>query len=335
MKTWTEKYRPKTIDEVEMDATVRRQLEAFELSNLPHLIISGDPGTGKTSTACILARKLLTNMEACMELNASDNRGISMISSLADNFIRKQFEDKRKIIILDEADNITKKAQEQLINVMECYPDVRFIMTCNQMSNIISGVQSRCMLLVFKRLSKLELMNKLRSVLATEKVTFETDEVLELIIMLSDHDIRCCLNYLQSLADIDENRHITIRSITSTLRVPSLSVIEDWMSMTSLDERICRYYELIRGGFCNNDIINMIICYFDRQLVTNATSSAKTPLVVRLRDRKTILEILRATHETHFKIVQTTDDELLMIQYLHTVSDLLDVVGSQPTPSSK
>ena len=363
-KTWIEKYRPKTMDEVAMDPLVRRQVDSFELLTLPHLILSGLPGTGKTSTALLIAKKLLTNQDAYMELNASDNRGISMITSLTTNFIRKQFEDPRKIIILDEADNITKKAQEQLINVMECYPNVRFILTCNDMGNIIEGVQSRCMLFSFKRLGTEELCLKLRSILLCENATVESDDVLRTIIRMSDHDIRCCLNYLQSLVEISPCRHLTVKDTTDTLRVPSLQSIHCWMcgavtdnsavccaetegatensaetegatengatqngpteSKPTFDRFIGVYFELIQSGFGNNDVLNMIVCYFENQLSHCPTNyDVVSPPRSRF-DRDTILRVLRATHDAHFKMIQTTDgDELLMIRCVHSIYEIL------------
>ena len=165
MIPWIEKYRPQTIDEIELDESIRCQLKQYTLESLPNIIICGLPGTGKTSTALIIAKRLLTCTDACIELNASDNRGITMINDLTNNFVRKQFVDTRKIIILDEADNITKKAQQQLINLIENYPNIRFIMTCNSINCMIEALQSRCVLLQFDRLNTACLNKKLSSII--------------------------------------------------------------------------------------------------------------------------------------------------------------------------
>jgi DNA polymerase III delta prime subunit len=330
-KTWIEKYRPKSLDEVAMDALVRRQINSFELTTLPNLILSGAPGTGKTSTAILIARKLLSNSDAYMELNASDNRGISMIASLTTNFIRKQFEDSRKIIILDEADNITKKAQEQLISVMECYPNVCFVLTCNDMGNIIEAVQSRCMLFAFKRLPTDELCQKLRVILSAEKATIESDEVLRSIIRLSDNDIRCCLNYLQSLVEVNERRHVSVADVSATLRLPSLQSIHCWMSLAatvSFDTFVATYFDLMQSGFGNSDVLNMIVCYYENLIGASAVcydTVARREIERETEQKREIaFGVLRIVHDAHFRMIQTTDgDELLMIRCVADIHALL------------
>ena len=308
---WIEKYRPDNIDDIELDESIRSQLKTYNLESFPNLLITGLPGTGKTSTALILAKRLLTNMESCIELNASDNRGITMINDLTSNFVRKKFTDDNKIIILDEADNITKKAQQQLINMMENYPKLRFIMTCNSVNNIIEALQARCNILSFNRLSTEDLSQRLAKILEKEEVNYEM-EAIRLLIDLSDHDIRCCLNYLQVLSkdSLERSDKITMKSVEDSFRVPSLSLIKDLLGENEINAILEKYYTMLESGFCSDDIIQMLICFFKRELdyVDNT-------------QRLQIMNIINHIYSTHFMIVQTNDSELLVISMFYQLSE--------------
>ena len=97
---WVEKYRPKSIDEIVLDDYVKSKISIIADNHLPNLIITGSPGTGKTTTALCLAKKLAASPESVIELNASDNRGINMIHQLVQNFCKRVTKDKIKIIAL-------------------------------------------------------------------------------------------------------------------------------------------------------------------------------------------------------------------------------------------
>ena len=309
MTPWTEKYRPSCLDELELNTTMRSHLKSFTLDTLPHMIISGAPGTGKTSTALILARHLLQSKESYVELNASDNRGINMVSELTNHFVRNKTVDSHKIIILDEADNITKKAQQQLINLIENYPNVRFIMTCNEMNNLVENLQSRCLLLSYDRLDTLTLKNKLFDILKRESSVSVDEDAIELLIELSDHDIRTCLNYLQVLCV--QHERITASTIETSFRVPSLKTINIWLNPKKTFEQIVdNYYELQEEGYSNDDIVQMLQYYFNRLIQENSVEY-----------RHSLMEIVSIIYDTQFKMVETSDNELLMIDMLSSITE--------------
>ncbi|HDD05185.1 MAG TPA: replication factor C small subunit, partial [Candidatus Aenigmarchaeota archaeon] len=160
MEIWTEKYRPKTLDEVVGQEKVVEKLKAFvRAKNLPHLLFAGPAGTGKTTCALAIARELYGEewRDNLLELNASDERGIDTIRTKVKEFARtKPIGDfPFKIILLDEADALTRDAQQALRRTMENFSSTcRFILDCNFSSKIIEPIQSRCAIFRFKPLEK-------------------------------------------------------------------------------------------------------------------------------------------------------------------------------------
>lgn len=151
-KPWTEKYRPILHKDLIVSEIQYKKICSFNEDTVPHILINGPPGIGKTTTALLIEKNIVQDEDSFIELNASDNRGINMISDLVQNICKKKTNSKIKIILLDEADNITKKAQQQLINMLENYKNIRVILTCNSYSEIIEPIQSRCEMLEFKKL---------------------------------------------------------------------------------------------------------------------------------------------------------------------------------------
>src|SRR3989338_2341145 len=166
---WIEKYRPRKVEEIVGNEGAVSRLRAIASSgNLPNLILSGPPGVGKTSSLLCLARELLGEAywEAVLELNASDDRGIEMVRESIKMFAQKKVTlppGRHKVVLLDEADNITSAAQQALRRTMELYSDTtRFALACNTSSKIIEPIQSRCAILRFTRLSAEELLSRPR-----------------------------------------------------------------------------------------------------------------------------------------------------------------------------
>ena len=218
MQPWVEKYRPKTLDEVKSQEhateTLRRMVNA---SNLPHLLLYGPPGTGKTSTILALARELYGPelfSNRVLELNASDERGLSVIRERVKTFAQqalihapssKEYREKYpcppfKIIILDEADSLTQDAQSALRRTMEIYSKLtRFCLCCNYVSRIIDPVASRCSKFRFKALDGSQATSRVEHILKLEGVKYD-DGVIEKALTVSDGDLRRAINMLQSAA---------------------------------------------------------------------------------------------------------------------------------------
>ncbi|KXS12954.1 P-loop containing nucleoside triphosphate hydrolase protein [Gonapodya prolifera JEL478] len=201
---WVEKYRPQVLSHVVGNhETIERLKVIAKEGNMPHIIISGPPGIGKTTSILCLARELLgpAYKEAVTELNASDDRGIDVVRNKIKMFAQKKVtlpSGRHKIVILDEADNMTPAAQQALRRTMELYANTtRFAFACNLSSKIIEPIQSRCSVLRYGKLSDKELLKRLEEVCAFEKVEY-TLEGLEALIFTSEGDMRQALNNLQS-----------------------------------------------------------------------------------------------------------------------------------------
>ncbi|KHJ42833.1 replication factor [Trichuris suis] len=201
---WTEKYRPKTLSEVVGNEEAVQRLQVFaKQGNVPNLIISGPPGTGKTTSILCLAHEMLgpTAGQAVMELNASNDRGIDVVRSKIKLFAQQRVTlpaGKQKIIILDEADSMTDGAQQALRRTMEIYSKTtRFALACNQSDKIIEPIQSRCAIIRFSKLSDAQVLARLLIVCQKEDISY-TDDGLEAIVYTAQGDMRYALNNLQS-----------------------------------------------------------------------------------------------------------------------------------------
>jgi replication factor C small subunit len=211
---WTEKYRPKRLDEVVGQKEAVSRLKAYARErNMPNLLFAGPAGVGKTACALALAHEVFGDetRQNLLELNASDERGIDVIRGKIKDFaaILPYGKAKFKIIFLDESDALTRDAQNALRRTMETYAGTaRFVLSCNYSNKIIEPIQSRCALFRFKPLSDEEVIGRLRHVAQEEGVPV-TDDGLKALMYASEGDMRRAINILQMAAaskeTIDEN----------------------------------------------------------------------------------------------------------------------------------
>src|SRR5215218_10827420 len=208
---WVEKYRPTTLKEIINQRDIVTGLSNFskEPDEIPHLLFSGPAGVGKTTTALCLAKELLGEpwRRDTLELNASDERGIKMVRERVKEFAavmklptdrdtKKMF----KIIIVDEADEMTSEAQTALRRIIEdSSRTTRFIIICNYLSQIIEPIQSRCVVFRFTRLTNEDIVGHLKTICQKEGVKCD-DKALTQIYEATSGDLRHSINMLQAAA---------------------------------------------------------------------------------------------------------------------------------------
>ena len=201
---WVEKYRPKNSDEILLDPFIKEKInKIIEVKNIPNMIITGEPGTGKTSTILYLAKHLYKDKysDYVLELNASDDRGLIIINNTIHPFCKKKIDENYnyKLIILDEADSITQKAQNLLSNIIsEFRKNTRFVFICNDYTQIIESIQSKCMIIKYPKINVNNLFIKIKNICEIENIEY-TDEGINTLIFVSDQDIRQLINNLECI----------------------------------------------------------------------------------------------------------------------------------------
>ncbi len=210
-RPWVEKYRPRTLNDIVGQQEILKHLKGYvEQKAMPHLLFAGPAGTGKTTAGLCLIRDMfgdkMRRRENYTELNASDARGINVIRTSVKDFA-KAIPEKGipfRILILDEADNMTQDAQQALRRTMEKYTqNCRFILICNYSNKIIPPIQSRCAVFRFALLSKDQVQKQIEYVAKEENVKL-TKEGLEALVYVANGDCRQGINILQAAGMLGE-----------------------------------------------------------------------------------------------------------------------------------
>lgn len=207
---WTEKYRPKSFDDIKGQDPIVARIRAFvEQKNMPHVLFVGPAGIGKTSLSLVIAKQLFGEhwKENLLELNASDERGIDVVRVKVKDFARtKSIGDVPfKIIYLDECDALTKEAQQALRRTMENYTQsCRFILSANYSSKILDPIQSRCAIFRFRPLAKEHIFTLIDKIAKEEGLTIHLD-AKEALFEVAGGDCRRLENIMQSCASVTKN----------------------------------------------------------------------------------------------------------------------------------
>ncbi|MBW9222144.1 replication factor C small subunit [Methanothermococcus sp. SCGC AD-155-C09] len=315
-KPWVEKYRPKTLDEITgHDEIIKRLKNYVKKRSMPHLLFSGPPGVGKTTTALCLARDLFGEnwRSNFLELNSSDERGIDVIRTKVKDFARtKPIGDAPfKIIFLDESDALTGDAQNALRRTMENYSDIcRFILSCNYPSRIIPPIQSRCAIFRFSPLRREDIIKKLKEIGEREGLIID-DEGLDAIIYVSEGDLRKAINVLQTAAAV--SKYITdeiIYKISSKARPDEIiSMMKLALNNKFTEAREVLYNLMIDWGMSGEDILLQMF----REIPN-----------LNIEERKKV-DLVEAIGECDFRIVEGANERIQLSALLAK----LGVIGKE------
>ncbi len=307
---WTEKYRPSDFSEIKGQKEIVKRVKAFvEQQNLPHLMFSGPAGVGKSTLAIVIAKKLYGNQwrQNFLELNASDTRGIDTIRINVKDFARTKSIGNVpfKIIFLDEADALTREAQQALRRTMENYTQTcRFILSANYSSKIIEPIQSRCVVFRFKQLDKKDIFEIIENIAKEEKLKID-EKAKEALYEISEGDCRKLENVLQSSGAIES--HITedlVHSMASIAKPKEIrGVLELALKNKFIEARNKLLDLMLNYGLAGIDVIKQI---------------QKEILELNL-DNKSKMILIDKCGETEFRMTEGSDEfvqlEALLSQF--------------------
>lgn len=261
---WVEKYRPKRLDDVVDQREIVEGIKNFiKKRDMPNLLFTGPAGVGKTTVALCIARELLGEQwrDNTLELNASDERGINMVREKVKMFTRYTSiaEIPFKIVILDEADEMTPEAQTALRRIMEdSASTTRFILICNYISQIIEPIQSRCVIFRFKIIGKEDVINHLAKICSDENVKYSVD-ALEIIYDYANGDLRHAINILQAAASFGTVNSNTVKAALGVSHKAKVSEVADLALSGKFNEARLKMLELLRVyGLSESDLMRFL-----------------------------------------------------------------------------
>lgn len=317
---WIEKYRPSSFDDIVSQNIAIDNLKNFvKNKNIPHMIFTGPAGTGKTSTALIIAKTLIKGESYhrnVLELNASDTVRMDSVRHVIKDFANQNMiigENNLKIIILDEADNIPTQVQQALRRIIEkTSSKVKFILMCNYIDRIIDPIISRCAVFRFVYLSRENIVQRLKNIVKAERLLIsreKEEKLFDILYFISGGDLRKAINVLQMSVALDLLNKMEINEI---LRI---SGFIDEIILIELIEQIQK------GNFNNvktiiDSIENIDSRNFLRQLIE------KFPFNTIQNPKKFVL-LKSYFGEIDFRISQGADDK---IQLLALLSEMMNAV---------
>jgi replication factor C subunit 2/4 len=291
-RSWVEKYRPLKLDDISAQTEVIQSLKkVLKTKNLPHLLFFGPSGCGKTSTILALSKELFGEKlyyDRVIELNASDERGINIIRDKIKKYAKKAINPNEnappwKIIILDEADNMTSDSQFALRRIMEEYSKLtRFCIICNYHNKIIDPINSRCALFRFKPIKQNDIFNKLKDISQKENLII-SDDFLNQIIKYSRGDLRKAINFLQKCQNQYGNilKQEILNEISGIIPIDKFNELID--AIISKNSKIIDkvIMDLVNAGY---SLVNQII-FFDNYIKnSNHASNIKSLLSLKLTE---------------------------------------------------
>jgi len=315
---FVEKYRPKTFDEIVSQNIAIDNLKKFiKSTDIPHMIFTGPAGTGKTSTALLIAKNFLKDEEwdtNLLELNASDTVRIDYVRKVLKSFVNQNIikNSTIKLVILDEADNIPAQVQQALRRIIEkTSNNVKFILLCNYINRIIDPIISRCAVFRFVNLSKDKIIEKLQYIVKKEHLEIPSDRAdrfFTQLFFISGGDLRKAINTLQMSVALDLIENLDLNEIFK------ISGFLDEETLNNLVEAL-KTKDFLKSKGIIDSIENLDSRNLNRQLLT-----VLPKLNINLKQEP----IFRAyLGDIDYRISQGADEK---IQILALVAKLIEII---------
>ncbi|CAE6493590.1 MAG: replication factor C small subunit [Candidatus Nitrosotenuis sp.] len=309
---WVEKYRPQKISDIVNQKEIVGSITALlkNVSEMPHLLFSGSAGIGKTTLALCLSREILGERwrEYTLELNASDERGINMVRERVKKFSRFAGLDTEipfKIIILDEADEMTGDAQTALRRIIEDTSKFcRFILIANNISKIIEPIQSRCAVFKFTRIEENDVVTHLKEIAKKEKVKVDEDG-LKMIYDYTEGDLRHAINLLQASSSLGAVTKENVKASAGLTRTSDVDAVLKLAVAGKILEARNKMIELIKVyGMSESDFLK----YLNEAVYRTKQSN--------------LAEISQAIAEYDYRILSGANPEIQLSALLAQISNL-------------
>ena len=316
---WVEKYRPQNFDEIVSQSIAINNLKDFvKRGNMPHMIFTGPAGTGKTSTALIIAKKMLKGERFytdLLELNASDTVRMDFVRSVIKDFVNQRMiieESSLKIVILDEADNIPNQVQQALRRIIEKASNKeKFILMCNYINQIIDPIISRCAVFRFVNLTKEKIVERLKYIVKQENLPIpdnKADIFFETLYFISGGDLRKAINTLQMSVALE---------LLDNLDLDEILKISGFVDQKTLE----KFIEVVQAKDFKSarNILNSIESFDSRNFIRQLIG-----IIPRINlDPKKINQLRAFFGDIDFRISQGADEQ---IQILALIAEMINQV---------
>lgn len=258
MNIFSEKYRPHILEQIKSQNNILIVLNNLIKNNIQNnILFYGLPGCGKTSCALSFAKTYYGDdyKNMILEVNASENRGINIVRDEITDFINTKlfFTEKKKIIILDEADSMTIDAQNLLIKLMESHKDnAIFIIICNYINKITIAIKSRCLSFRFNKIKYTDMYNILKNIQEKEQIIINDEKIYKDIYKFGNGDMRKCINIFQNLTFDNELKDTNIYKL---FNYPTENDIMKIINILLNDDNIINNYTEINHIIKENNLI--------------------------------------------------------------------------------